>query len=55
MLRWVRGLNDAKFAFDFFAARCDVIRVMPFMDGIPVAFTVGFSQTKRLVYVLVKC
>ena len=35
MLRWIRNIDDAKIAFDFFTDICDSIRIMPFMDGIP--------------------
>lgn len=34
-VRWVRDQAQAREAADFFAARCDRARVMPFLDGIP--------------------
>jgi hypothetical protein len=34
-LRWVRGGADAAEAVAFLAARCDRVRVMPFLEGIP--------------------
>jgi hypothetical protein len=34
-LRWVRGEADAAEAVAFLAARCDRVRVMPFLEGIP--------------------
>ena len=34
-LRWVRGEEDAAEAAAFLAARCDRVRVMPFLEGIP--------------------
>jgi hypothetical protein len=34
-LRWVRGEQDAAEAAAFLAARCDRVRVMPFLEGIP--------------------
>jgi hypothetical protein len=34
-LRWVRGEEDVAEAVAFLAARCDRVRVMPFLEGIP--------------------
>ncbi len=34
-LRWVRSADDAREAHDFFATRCDRVRVAPFLEGIP--------------------
>jgi hypothetical protein len=34
-LRWVRGAAEAAEAVAFLAARCDRVRVMPFLEGIP--------------------
>lgn len=34
-VRWVRTAQDAAAATAFFATRCDRVRVMPFLDGIP--------------------
>jgi hypothetical protein len=34
-LRWVRDEEDAAEAVAFLAARCDRVRVMPFLEGIP--------------------
>lgn len=34
-VRWVRSDRDADEAMAFFAPRCDRVRVMPFLDGIP--------------------
>lgn len=34
-VRWVRSAEDAASATAFFATRCDRVRVMPFLDGIP--------------------
>ncbi len=34
-LRWIRTSQDEKDAIAFFEARCDHIRVQPFMEGIP--------------------
>ena len=34
-LRWVRSDQDAAEAVAFLAARCDRVRVMPFLEGIP--------------------
>ena len=34
-LRWVRGAEDAAEAAAFLAGRCDRVRVMPFLEGIP--------------------
>ena len=34
-LRWVRGAEDAAEAVAFLAGRCDRVRVMPFLEGIP--------------------
>lgn len=33
--RWVRGAGDVEATAAFFAARCDRVRVMPFLDGLP--------------------
>ncbi len=33
--RWVRDGRDAERALDFLAPRCDRVRVMPFLDGLP--------------------
>lgn len=33
--RWVRGEGDVEATAAFFAARCDRVRVMPFLDGLP--------------------
>ena len=35
MLRWVRGVEDVEEAAAFLGARCDRVRVMPFLEGIP--------------------
>ena len=58
MLRWVRDKKDAESAFDFFAASCDTIRVMPFMDGIPCSIhgwvfkdkTIGLRPCEMLIF-----
>lgn len=58
MLRWVRDRKDAELAFDFFVASCDVIRVMPFMDGIPCSIhgwvfkhkTIGLRPCEMLIF-----
>ncbi|MGH9133248.1 MAG: hypothetical protein ACRDZZ_04870 [Ilumatobacteraceae bacterium] len=34
-VRWVRTAGDAAVATAFFAAHCDTVRVMPFLEGIP--------------------
>jgi hypothetical protein len=34
-VRWVRSDAQASAATEFFAARCDRVRVMPFLDGVP--------------------
>jgi ATP-grasp domain len=34
-VRWVRDDRQARDATDFFAAHCDQVRVMPFLDGVP--------------------
>jgi len=34
-VRWVVSDEDAALALAFFAARCDRVRVMPFLDGVP--------------------
>ena len=34
-LRWVRGEEDVVEAVAFLAARCDRVRVMPFLEGVP--------------------
>ena len=35
VLRWVRGVEDVEEAAAFLGARCDRVRVMPFLEGIP--------------------
>ena len=35
MIRWVRTLGDVTNALEFFSSRCDRVRVMPFLEGIP--------------------
>ena len=35
LLRWVRTSEQAKQAYDFFTDKCDHLRVMPFMNGLP--------------------
>ena len=34
-LRWVRTAADAEDATEFLSQRCDIVRVMPFLEGIP--------------------
>jgi hypothetical protein len=34
-VRWVRDDRQARAASEFFAAHCDWVRVMPFLDGVP--------------------
>jgi hypothetical protein len=34
-VRWVRDERDAAAAFAFFAPRCDQVRVLPFLEGVP--------------------
>ena len=34
-VRWIRGVDDFDDALAFFSQRCDTVRVMPFLDGIP--------------------
>jgi len=34
-IRWVRSEEDMRDALEFFRARCDGVRVMPFLEGIP--------------------
>ncbi len=34
-VRWVADEGDASAALEFFRARCDRVRVMPFLDGVP--------------------
>jgi hypothetical protein len=34
-VRWVRSEADLAAALDFFGPRCDRVRVMPFLDGVP--------------------
>ena len=34
-VRWVMDEQDRATAFEFFAPRCDRVRVMPFLDGVP--------------------
>ncbi|HMJ13607.1 MAG TPA: hypothetical protein VK524_19450, partial [Polyangiaceae bacterium] len=34
-VRWVKHAEHAREALDFFATRCDRVRVMPFLEGIP--------------------
>jgi hypothetical protein len=33
--RWVRNDNDAASAATFFSAHCDVVRITPFLEGVP--------------------
>jgi hypothetical protein len=43
-VRWVRDEDDEREAFEFFAARCDRVRISPFVEGIPCSihgFVVG--------------
>ncbi len=35
LVRWVRSARDAAEAEAFFHARCDSVRVMPFLEGVP--------------------
>ena len=51
-LRWVRGEEDVAEAVAFLAARCDRVRVMPFLEGIPcsihgVVFPAGWPRSAR--------
>ena len=58
MLRWIRNIDDAKIAFDFFTDICDSIRIMPFMDGIPCSIhgwvfadkTIGLRPCEMLIF-----
>lgn len=34
-VRWIKSESDARAAAEFFAARCDRVRVMPFLEGVP--------------------
>jgi hypothetical protein len=34
-VRWIRDADDQEAAVGFFAQRCDRVRVMPFLDGVP--------------------
>ena len=34
-VRWIRHADDEDDAFEFFHQHCDVVRVMPFLEGIP--------------------
>ena len=34
-VRWVLDEDDRVAAYGFFAPRCDRVRVMPFLDGVP--------------------
>ena len=34
-VRWVRSIDHARDAAEFFAARCDRVRVTAFLDGVP--------------------
>jgi hypothetical protein len=34
-VRWVRDAESQRAAIEFFAAHCDVVRVAPFVDGVP--------------------
>ena len=34
-VRWIRHADDADDAFEFFRQHCDLVRVMPFLEGIP--------------------
>jgi hypothetical protein len=34
-LRWVHSSDEVREAVEFFAARCDRLRVMPFLEGVP--------------------
>ncbi len=34
-VRWVRSDDEQAAAFEFFAPRCDRVRVMPFLEGVP--------------------
>jgi len=35
LIRWVRSESDLTEALTFFGARCDRVRIMPFLEGIP--------------------
>lgn len=35
MIRWVRSGSDLTAALSFFSERCDRVRIMPFLEGIP--------------------
>lgn len=52
-LRWVRSPQDMAEALAFFAPRCDRIRVMPFLEGVPcsihgMVFPTGISVFRPL-------
>ncbi|MCB9679072.1 MAG: hypothetical protein H6737_28480 [Alphaproteobacteria bacterium] len=56
-VRWIRSEADLPEAHAFFRERCDLVRVMPFLDGIPCSIhgivfpdrTVGFRPVEMLV------
>ncbi len=58
MLRWVRTDEQAQAAFAFLSTCSDVVRVMPFLDGIPCSIhgwvfpdtTIGFRPCEMLVF-----
>jgi hypothetical protein len=58
LLRWVRSAGDGIAAHEFLAARCDRVRVMPFLDGIPCSIhgwvfpgqVIGFRPCEMLVF-----
>jgi hypothetical protein len=35
LLRWVQNMQQGQEAYSFLSTKCDLIRIMPFMDGIP--------------------
>jgi hypothetical protein len=59
-LRWVRGDEDVAEAVAFLAARCDRVRVMPFLEGIPcsihgVVFPDGVAAFRPVEMVTLRC
>jgi hypothetical protein len=58
MLRWVRTEAEAEAAFAFLSAHSDVVRIMPFLDGIPCSIhgwvfpevSIGLRPCETLVF-----
>ena len=58
LLRWVQTEKQARHAYDFFATKCNAIRIMPFMNGLPCSIhgwnfseeTIALRPCEMLVY-----